>query len=69
MVYDTALVDHVAGRCTESESGARAIDNILTHGLLPQMSAEFLARMAEGRPFSRVDVGLDASGQFAIQVT
>ena len=69
MIYDAVLVDHVAGRCTESESGARAIDNILTHGLLPQMSAEFLARMAESRPFSRVDVGLDSNGQFAIRVT
>jgi type VI secretion system protein VasG len=69
MRYDAALVDHVAARCTESESGARAIDNILTHGLLPQMSAEFLARMAEGRPFGSVDVGLDGSGNFAITVT
>jgi type VI secretion system protein VasG len=69
MRYDAALVDRVADRCTESESGARAIDHILTHGLLPQMSAEFLSRMAEGTPFARVDVGLDPTGQFSIQVT
>jgi type VI secretion system protein VasG len=68
MRYEDALVDHVARRCTESESGARAIDHILTHGLLPQMSAEFLSRMAESQPFARVDVGLDESG-FKIQVT
>jgi type VI secretion system protein VasG len=69
MRYDAALVDRVADRCTENESGARAIDHILTHGLLPQMSAEFLSRMAEGTPFARVEVGLDAAGQFSIQVT
>ncbi len=68
MRYDAALVEHVAQRCTESESGARAIDHILTHGLLPQMSAEFLTRMAEGQGFSRVDVGLDAEGRFELRV-
>ena len=67
MSYDAALVEHVAKRCTESESGARAIVHILTHGLLPQMSQEFLSRMAEGRPFARVEVGLDESG-FKIRV-
>jgi type VI secretion system protein VasG len=67
MSYASALVDHVARRCTESESGARAIDHILTHGLLPQMSAEFLSRMAEGRPFGKVEVGLDDAG-FKIEV-
>ncbi len=68
MVYDAELVEHVAKRCTESESGARAIDHILTHGLLPQMSAEFLSRMAEGQPFAKVQVGLDDAG-FKIQVS
>jgi type VI secretion system protein VasG len=67
MRYDDVLVDHVAKRCTESESGARAIDHILTHGLLPQMSAEFLTRMAEDEPFGRVDVGLNDGG-FEIRV-
>jgi type VI secretion system protein VasG len=68
MRYDDALVEHVARRCTESESGARAIDHILTHGLLPQMSAEFLTRMAEATPFARVEVGL-TDGGFDIRVS
>jgi type VI secretion system protein VasG len=68
MSYDDQLVDAVARRCTESDSGARAIDHILTHGLLPEMSAEFLGRMAEGAAFSKVEVGLDDEAGFRIQV-
>ncbi len=69
MVYDPQLVEAVAKRCTESESGARAIDHILTHGLLPEMSAEFLSRMASGESFAHAGVGLDDSGRFKIQIT
>ncbi|MGH9354220.1 MAG: AAA family ATPase, partial [Terriglobia bacterium] len=35
LAYDDALVDEVAKRCTEVESGARNVDNILTNTLLP----------------------------------
>src|SRR6202035_4524827 len=47
--YDDAVVATIAGRCKEVESGARNVDHILTGTLLPEISREFLARMAEGR--------------------
>ena len=46
--YDDALVTAIAQRCTEVESGARNVDHILTRTLLPEISREFLARMAAG---------------------
>ncbi|MHB8080190.1 MAG: type VI secretion system ATPase TssH, partial [Candidatus Krumholzibacteriia bacterium] len=58
-VYGDDLLEAIAARCTEAESGARAIDNILTQTLLPQISVEFLSRMAASRPFSRVEVLVD----------
>ncbi len=64
MIYGDELIAAVLQRCTEAESGARAIDNILTNGMLPQMAAEVLARMAAGTTFSKVEVGLDDSGSF-----
>src|SRR3546814_7343340 len=36
--YDDALVDAVAARCTEVDSGARNIDHILTGTLLPEIA-------------------------------
>jgi type VI secretion system protein VasG len=64
LLYDDALIDTVASRCTEVESGARNIDNILTNTLLPDMSRELLASMAEGRKLSSIRVGIGEGGKF-----
>ena len=64
LVYDDTLIDTVASRCTEVESGARNIDNILTNTLLPDMSRELLASMAEGRKLSSIRVGIGEGGKF-----
>jgi type VI secretion system protein VasG len=47
--YDDAVVELIAARCTELESGGRMIDAILTQTLLPEISREFLNRMMEGQ--------------------
>jgi len=62
--YDDMLVTEVAKRCTEVESGARNVDNILSNTLLPEISRELLGRMAEGLALERVSVGLGANGKF-----
>ena len=54
----TAVVDLVVSRCTESESGGRQIDAILTNGMLPDMSREFLTRMMEGKLLAGVRVSV-----------
>jgi type VI secretion system protein VasG len=62
--YDPALVDTIAARCTESSSGARNVENILSRTLLPELSAEVLARLAEGTTISKVSVGIEPTGSF-----
>jgi type VI secretion system protein VasG len=69
LVCADAVVEAVIARCREAESGARAVDRILTHSLLPQISAEVLARMAAGEAFSRIEVDLDPAGEFRFDVT
>ena len=69
LVCADAVVESVVARCREAESGARAVDRILTHSLLPQISNEVLARMATGEPFARVEVDLDPAGEFRFQVS
>jgi len=64
--YDPAVMEVIAGRCTEVESGARNVDHILTRTVLPEMSAEFLTRMGEGKTISRVHVSVDG-GNFRYQ--
>lgn len=56
LAYDEAVVELIVSRCTETESGGRMIDAILTNGLLPDMSREFLTRLLEGKPLASVRI-------------
>jgi type VI secretion system protein VasG len=62
--FDTTLVDEVAKRCTEVESGARNVDNILTNTLLPDISRQVLSGMAANEPMSRIHVSIGGDGAF-----
>lgn len=62
--YDQVLVDTVAARCTEVESGARNVDNILTHTLLPDISRMLLGKIAEGEKISALNVSVGEDGNF-----
>ena len=55
-VYDQAVIDLVVSRCTETESGGRMIDAVLTNTLLPEVSRELLLRTLDGKPPQRVSV-------------
>jgi type VI secretion system protein VasG len=62
--YDDALVNEVAQRCTEVESGARNVDNILTNTLLPELSIRLLESLAEGVKPNAVTVSVGEGGAF-----
>jgi type VI secretion system protein VasG len=62
--YGDDVVKLVVSRCTESESGGRMIDAILTNTMLPDDSREYLNRMMEGKPIHGVKVGVD-NGNFS----
>jgi type VI secretion system protein VasG len=63
-VYTDELVDCIAGRCREVESGARNVDHILTRTLLPEISQEILSRMAQGLALSRAQISVSEKGEF-----
>jgi len=63
------VVDTIARRCTEVDTGARNVDHILTRTLLPEMSAEFLARIAEGKAISNVTVNVNSDETFRYEIT
>jgi type VI secretion system protein VasG len=65
--YDNALVDEVAKRCTEVESGARNVDNILTNTLLPEISTRLLSAIAEGQRPKSVSIGIGENGAFVYE--
>jgi type VI secretion system protein VasG len=57
--YGDDIVESIAKRCAEVDSGARNADHILTNTLLPEMSKEILSRMAAGEQIREVKVGLE----------
>jgi type VI secretion system protein VasG len=66
--YDEAVVDAVAARCTEVESGARNVDNILTNTLLPEISTRLLEQMATGEGIGTITVGVGDDGALTYHV-
>jgi len=64
LAYGEELVDLVAQRCTDVQSGARAVDAILTRTLLPEISTEFLKRLMNNVPIAKVTIGV-ADSAFA----
>jgi type VI secretion system protein VasG len=62
--YSDELVECIAGRCREVESGARNVDQILTRSLIPEISQEILTRMPRGETLSRVHVSVDDQREF-----
>ena len=64
--YDEDVVKLVVSRCTESESGGRMIDAILTNTMLPDISREFLTRLMQGNPIAGVEVKV-SDGNFSYQ--
>jgi type VI secretion system protein VasG len=64
--YDEAVVEQIAQRCTEVETGARNIDHILNGTLLPMISTSILERLSEGGVPERLHLGIGPDGQFAL---
>jgi len=68
LVVRSSVIVECAARCREVESGARNVDHILTGSLLPEMSREFLAKLAEGQTVSKAHIGLGDDGAFVYAV-
>jgi type VI secretion system protein VasG len=62
--YSDALVNLIASRCTEVDTGARNIDHILRATLLPMLSQEILGKMAEGALPKKLYIDIDEQQNF-----
>ena len=66
--YSDELIETIANRCREVESGARNVDQILTRTLLPEMSQEILSRMTRGESLAKVHVSTNKQGAFEYSI-
>ncbi|MFL6468848.1 MAG: AAA family ATPase, partial [Pyrinomonadaceae bacterium] len=67
--YEDNVIDTVAKRCTDVDSGARNVYNILTGTMLPDMSGEVLSRMANGQGIEKVHVSVGDDEKFVYSIT
>jgi type VI secretion system protein VasG len=61
--FDNSLVDDLASRCNDPDTGARNVENILTRSILPGLASECLQRMAEGSDIQNIHIGLAEDGE------
>lgn len=66
--WDDALLDRLVARCTEVESGARNIENILKRGLLAELAERLLALRADGTDVTAVNVTAGATEDYEIEL-
>jgi type VI secretion system protein VasG len=63
-VYDDSVIKQIAKKCTEFESGARMVDAILTHNILPEISNKYLMCLSAGKEIKKVTVKTDGKENF-----
>ncbi|MCP4298702.1 MAG: type VI secretion system ATPase TssH [Proteobacteria bacterium] len=64
LVVTPTILDQIAKRCTEVDSGARNVDSILTNSLLPELSAELLIKWADQEKINSVIIDINKDGFF-----
>jgi len=63
--FEAKVIESIADRCREVETGARNIDHIMSGTLLPRISTEVLQQMSLGPLPDKLSVGVDEKGEFA----
>ncbi|MFO0634395.1 MAG: type VI secretion system ATPase TssH [Nannocystaceae bacterium] len=60
--FEDSLVSELVGRCTESETGARALDHALRGSLMPNLARSLLEQMAQGGVPPKLSIGIGFGG-------
>ncbi len=63
------MVDRIADRCTEIDTGARNIDFIIDRSVLPDVSKALLVKMAEQQVPATLTLGMNEKGDFTYAFT
>jgi type VI secretion system protein VasG len=65
--FSPEVLEELARRCTDTDSGARSLEHLLRGSLMPQLARELLERLAaEGKVPARLRVGLGTEGGWTL---
>ncbi|MFT8417249.1 MAG: type VI secretion system ATPase TssH [Acetobacter sp.] len=68
-VVSDAVIDALLLRCHEVDSGARVVESVLSHTLLPALSQRALERLVVGQKIACFEVGIGEDGTLTYAVT
>ncbi|WP_206956181.1 type VI secretion system ATPase TssH [Trinickia acidisoli] len=69
MTWDDDFARVITERCKEVDSGARNVDHILTHIVLPELAREVLERISVAESFDAVHLSFTPAGGLAFSFT
>jgi type VI secretion system protein VasG len=67
--YDDSVVDQIAARCKDIESGARNIDHIVNKTLLPLISTQILSNIGNETEFTNLQLRISDKDEFEVSVS
>ncbi|MFT5657242.1 MAG: type VI secretion system protein VasG [Gammaproteobacteria bacterium] len=67
--FDESVIDQIASRCKDIESGARNIDHIVNKTLLPLISTQILSNIGDETEFTRLQLRINNTGEFEVSVS
>ncbi len=62
--WTPAVADEIASRCTESQSGARNIENVINQSVTPELAVQLLQRLSDRQEVASVRLDVDAGREF-----
>jgi len=65
--YGDDVMQAIVEQCTQIETGARNIEQIIQSTLLPEISSGILTRMAQGVELNRINLGVSKEGGFSYE--
>jgi len=65
--YSERLIEMIAARCTEVDTGARNIDHILRSSLLPMLSSAILEKLTDPKPPKKLFIDIDDHKNFTAE--
>jgi type VI secretion system protein VasG len=68
LTYDHGVVLAISADADQAEGGARSVDAIITHQILPDLSAALLDRLAEGAPARAAHISVDGKGRLRVEI-
>ncbi len=66
--WSPQAADAIAARCTETQSGARNIEAILSQTVVPALAERMLSRMIAQKPAASITLSVDGAGEFGYQI-